>query len=82
MRTTLDIDSAVLEAAKEIAGARRTSAGAVISEWARKGLQSSVAQPGFARTGFPIFSVPVNAKLLTTSTVNELIDDEGLPARR
>ena len=82
MRTTLDIDSAVLEAAKEIAGTRRISAGAVISEWARKGLQSSIAQTGFARAGFPIFSVPVDANPLTTSTVNALIDDEGLPARR
>ena len=81
MRTTIDIDAAVLEAAKEVAGARRTSAGAVISEWARKGLQTSAGQTGFTRTGFPIFSVPVDAKPLTTATVNALLDDEGLPSR-
>jgi len=82
MRTTLDIDTAVLEAAKEIAGARRTSAGAVISEWARKGLQSSIGQPGFTLAGFPVFSVPADAKPLTAATVNALLDDEGLPPRR
>ena len=82
MRTTLDIDTAVLEAAKEVAGTRRTSAGAVISEWARKGLQSSAVQAERTRTGFPIFNVPADAKPLTTATVNALLDDEGLPARR
>ena len=38
MRTTLDIDDDVLQAAKEIAVTRRSTAGKVISELARRGL--------------------------------------------
>jgi hypothetical protein len=38
MRTTLDIDDDVLAAAKELAKARKTTAGEVLSELARKAL--------------------------------------------
>ena len=38
MRTTLDIDSDVLQAAKELAEHRGTTAGKVLSELARKAL--------------------------------------------
>ncbi len=40
MRTTVDIDSDVLEAAKELAAHRGTTAGKVLSELARKALAS------------------------------------------
>jgi len=59
MRTTLDIDDAVLAAAKEIAGASNSSAGAVISELARKGLSLTSGQVGRMKSGFPVFSVPL-----------------------
>ena len=39
MRTTLDIDDDVLQAAKEIAQNRATTAGHVLSELARKALE-------------------------------------------
>jgi hypothetical protein len=39
MRTTLDIDDDVLQAAKELAGNRRTTAGKVLSDLARKALE-------------------------------------------
>jgi len=38
MRTTLDIDDDVLQAAKELARRERTTAGRVVSELARRGL--------------------------------------------
>lgn len=38
MRTTLDIDDDVLQAAKEIAASRRSTMGKVISDLARRGL--------------------------------------------
>lgn len=41
MRTTIDIDSDVLQAAKEIATIEKRTAGEVISELARKGLTAS-----------------------------------------
>ncbi len=45
MRTTLDIDDDVLQAAKELANSRRTTAGKVLSDLARKALE-----PGGRRT--------------------------------
>jgi hypothetical protein len=52
MRTTLDIDDDILQAAKEIARAQRKTAGQVISELARKGLtQPRAAAAGFAEEG-------------------------------
>jgi hypothetical protein len=82
MRTTLDIDNAVLAAAKEVAQARKVSAGAVISDWARKGLNPGRVSARPRAGGFPVFSVPPDAEPLTSTTVNSLLDDEGLPARR
>ena len=40
MRTTLDIDSEVLQAAKELARQQGRTTGAVLSELARQGLRS------------------------------------------
>ena len=42
MRTTLDIDDDVLQAAKELAANRQTTAGKVLSELAREGLEVEV----------------------------------------
>jgi len=81
MRTTLDIDSSVLSAAKDVAHCSRRSVGAVISEWARKGIEASRAMPSAqARNGFPVFSVPVDAVPVTAEKVNEILADEDLPA--
>lgn len=44
MRTTLDIDDDVLQAAKELAGNRRTTAGKVLSDLAREALAPSGRQ--------------------------------------
>ena len=51
VRTTLDIDADVLQAAKEIAANRRTTTGKVITELARKALQPTRAAK--ARNGVP-----------------------------
>jgi hypothetical protein len=82
MRTTLEIDDSVLAAAKELAAARKTSAGAVISELARKGLTASSGRKNRRKSGFPVFDVPADAEPLSSSTVKSLISDEGLPLRR
>lgn len=81
MRTTLDIDDAVLATAKEIARARGQTIGMVISELARKGLESKrpVRHP---YRPFPVFDVPADAEALTIQCVEAIVDDEGIPARR
>jgi hypothetical protein len=49
MRTTLDIDDDILQAAKELARAEHKTAGQVLSELARKGLTQFGSPPaGFA----------------------------------
>jgi len=81
MRTTLDIDDAILAAAKEIALARKSTAGEVISELARKGL--TYAEPTHRTvSGFPVFAPPANAQPLTSAAVKTLLHDDGLPAGR
>ena len=83
MRTTLDIDDAVLAAAKEIARTRGESTGTVISELARKGLQNDRhSRRRHPPTTFPVFDVPVGAEALTLQSVGAILDHEGLLARR
>lgn len=45
VRTTLDIDDDVLQAAKELAGNRRTTTGKVLSDLARQALEPRGRQP-------------------------------------
>jgi len=52
MRTTLDIDDDVLQAAKELAQNRRTTAGKVLSDLARKALAPAGRQA--VRNGVPL----------------------------
>jgi hypothetical protein len=34
------------------------------------------------KSGFPVFSVPADAKPLTSALVKSILSDEGLPSRR
>jgi hypothetical protein len=52
MRTTLDVDDDVLQAAKEIAANRGTTAGKVLSELARQALRPARAPR--VRNGVPL----------------------------
>ena len=74
MRTTLDIDEDVLQAAKELAASRRRTAGQVISELARKGLEP--AHRARVRNGVPVLATrPPTAPRPTMKLVNELRDE-------
>ena len=74
MRTTLDIDDDVLNAAKELAAARRTTAGSVISELARKALRPTSSAR--MRNGVPLLPRrPGSAPRPTMNLVNSLRDD-------
>ena len=74
MRTTLDIDEDILNAAKELATLRRSTAGQVLSELARKGLQRR--ESGEVRNGVPLLPRrPESAARPTMHLVNSLRDD-------
>ena len=76
MRTTLDIDDDVLQAAKEIAATERRTAGKVLSDLARKGLMP-VRQKVRVRNGVPLLPPPApGTPPMTMKRVNELRDDE------
>jgi hypothetical protein len=76
MRTTLEIDDDVLLAAKELAEARRSTAGKVLSDLARKALEparKSVAR----RNGIPLLPPRKGARPVTSATVAALLEDES-----
>lgn len=56
MRTTLDVEIDVLDAARALAAARGVSVGAALSELARRGVAART--PLTVRNGFPVFQVP------------------------
>ncbi len=74
MRTTLNVDDDVLQAVKELAAVRRSTAGRVISELARVAL--TPARPARMRNGVPVLPRrPPGTRRPTMRQVNELRDD-------
>ncbi len=79
MRTTLDIDDDVLQAAKERARREHKTAGQVVSELLRRALTSPpatggrVAEPA-AVYGFQPFAA--TGRLVTNEQVDQLRDDD------
>lgn len=73
MRTTLQIDDDVLNAARSIARSEERSIGEVISELARRGLAPR-AQAETA-SGFPVFAVPESATPITPEMVRRAAED-------
>ena len=81
MRTTLDIDDEVLNAAKEIARRRRTSAGAVISELARRALTQPALGPRGAAEPESFFGfrpLAPGGRVVSDETVERLREEEGI----
>jgi hypothetical protein len=71
MRTTVNIDEDVLQAARKLAGNRGTTIGRVLSELARRGLEAPV------RNGVPILPRPPRgSRKLTMEMVNRLRDED------
>ena len=77
MRTTLDIDDDVLQAAKELAAREKSTAGRVISDLARREL-AGAARSGRSeiKNAVPFFSR--RGDLITSEHVTKLMDQEGV----
>jgi hypothetical protein len=75
MRTTLDLDDDVLQAAKELAGMRGKTAGQMVSELLRKALQPQAASARAVRNGVPLIHRRPGAPVMTRALVNELRDE-------
>ena len=79
MRTTLDIDDDVLRTAKELAAKEKRSAGAVISDLARRGFHAAPVAAncdGTVRNGIPL--LPRRGETVTLSHVREILEEEGI----
>jgi len=79
MRTTLDIEDDVLQAAKELAQREGSTAGEIISNLARRGLAAPAAQKGkrpVMRGGVPV--LPSRGKLVTLEYIQQLQDAEDV----
>jgi hypothetical protein len=73
MRTTLDVDDDVLQAARELAAVRNSTAGRVLSELARKGLQP--ARTPRIRNGVPLLPHEPG-RIVTVEMVETALDEE------
>ena len=75
MRTTLDIDDDVLQAAKERANAGNTTAGHVISDLARQALTGSrTDEQAEYRGGFRL--LPRTGKVVTPELIEKLLEED------
>lgn len=74
MRTTLDLDEDVLQAAKELAAVQKTTAGKVVSDLVRKALRPPDPAARL-RNGVPLLRPRSGPPILTMALVNELRDE-------
>jgi hypothetical protein len=71
MRTTLDIDTDLLLAAKEIAAGKNMTTGAIVSELMREALTSTASKSGrLVMNGLRV--VPPTGKVVTSKMVKDL----------
>ncbi len=77
MRTTLDLDEDVLNAAKELAARENKTAGEVISELARKGIHSPKprAMKRKIRNGFEVLAA--EKRVVTPKLVQKILEETG-----
>jgi hypothetical protein len=82
MRTTLDIDDDILQAAKELARAEKKTAGQVLSELARKGLTQPRMDSRISDVrivdGIPV--IPARGSVVTKELIDRVIEEEDLEA--
>lgn len=79
MRTTLDIEDDVLQAAKELAQREGGTAGQVISTLARRGLARPVTmqkKSSVSRGGVPLLAS--RGEVVTLEHIQNLMDQEGV----
>ena len=79
MRTTLDIEDDVLQAAKELAQYEGSTAGKVISRLARTGLTQPLngkKSKTLYRNGVPL--LPSRGGIVTMEHIQKIMDEEGI----
>jgi len=77
MRITLDIDDDVLLAAKDLARRQRRTAGEVLSELARLGLQGGQRGVAQSATRYGFAPAPANGTAVTNAQIDALREALG-----
>jgi Arc/MetJ family transcription regulator len=75
MRTTVDIDDDVLQAARELAIKEKSTAGKIISSLARRALATTAVSK---RTKNAVPVLPRRGDVITIDHVKRLIEQEGV----
>jgi len=76
---TLEIDTDVLQAAKDLAALEKTTTGRIMSRLARRGLCPELQRPqslGMERNGIEM--LPRRDELVTLNHVQSILDEEGI----
>jgi len=73
MRTTLEIDDDVLQAARSLAAAEGKNIGKALSDLARRGLARRSQSE--KRSSFPVFDVAPDADPITLEMVNDALNE-------
>lgn len=79
MRTTLEIEDDVLQAARELARAEHTTAGRIISRLARRGLRNGNLESNakfIYKNGIPVF--PSTGEIITNEHIQKIRDEEDI----
>jgi hypothetical protein len=79
VRTTLDIDDDVLQAAKERAARERTTAGKVLSALARRALTKAPEGPGVRepKAIYGLKPLPSRGGIVTNEIIGQLREDDA-----
>ena len=75
VRTTVNLDEDVLQAARELARSRRSTLGEVLSELARRALQPAPDTTG-TRNGVPLLPRREGSHPVTPETVQAILDEQ------
>src|SRR3954453_9794147 len=77
VRTTLDIEEDVLQAARELAHREGSTIGQVISDLARRGLGGAIeGEPLLIRNGVP--ELPPRGEVITFERVQQIMDEDAI----
>jgi hypothetical protein len=76
MRTTLNVDDDVYEAARALAESERQPIGRILSRLARRGLAPARVPGRRRRRGFPVVALPDDSPPVTPDTVRRALEEE------
>jgi hypothetical protein len=76
VRTTLEIDDDVMEAAKRLARLKNQGVGRALSDLARRGLLAEASPPVEVRDGIPMWTHRAGAVPVTSELIRNLADEE------